>query len=278
MHSNGTSNKFITCYFSLALLIGGLGYAPWVLASYDLFPSDFFLVFMIVGGASPTIAAVIVARLEFGKKGGEYLFGQFGRKDFSKWWLFVPVLLPLTLATCAVLLWSITGEVYSLDLMKLAEFPAFLVANFLMNMWEEIGWRGYALPALQEKHSALISSLIVGIFWALWHWPHFVVKDSVMAANYHNFLWFTITVLLGSISYAWLYNSTNGSLFTVSLYHASTNAATIILFVESGISSSVFPFHFLTVLILAVILVFAFKPNSLCRKKKVTLNQLQRDS
>jgi len=76
----------------------------------------------------------------------------------------VPVLLPLTLAACAVLLWSITGEVYSLDLTKLAEFPPILVANFLMNMWEEIGWRGYALPALQEKHSALISSLIVGIF------------------------------------------------------------------------------------------------------------------
>jgi len=68
MRSNGTSNRFITCYFSWVLLIGGLGYAPWVLASYDLFPSDLFLVFMIVGGVSPTIAAVIVAMLEFGKK------------------------------------------------------------------------------------------------------------------------------------------------------------------------------------------------------------------
>ena len=42
-------------------------------------PSDLFFVFMIVGGASPTIAALIVARLEFGKREVECLFDQFGR-------------------------------------------------------------------------------------------------------------------------------------------------------------------------------------------------------
>jgi len=272
MCSDGNPNRFIAYYFGLVLLIGGLGYTPWVLASYDMFPSDLFVIFMIIGGASPTIAALVVARLEFGKRGPEYLFSQFGRRDFSKWWLFVPVLLPLALAACAISLWSIAGGKYSLDLMKLAEFPPILVSNFLMNMWEEVGWRGYALPALQKKYSALVSSLIVGMFWALWHWPHFAVKDSVMAVNYHNFLWFTIAVLLGSISCTWLYNSTNGSLFIASLYHASTNASGIALFVESGISSTIFPFHLLTVAILAFILILTFKPDSLCHKRKITFN------
>ncbi|MGC8831674.1 MAG: CPBP family glutamic-type intramembrane protease [Thermoproteota archaeon] len=148
---------------------------------------------------------------------------------------------------------------------KLYEFPLILVTSFLMNMWEEIGWRGYSLPALQKKHDALVSSLIVGVFWALWHWPHFAVKDSVMAVNYHNFLWFTVFTLLYSISYTWLYNSTKGSLLIVSLYHASTNMANTILFVEASIASSIFPFYFLTVIIL--ILVFVFKQNSLCGRK-----------
>ncbi|MBS7620890.1 CPBP family intramembrane metalloprotease [Candidatus Bathyarchaeota archaeon] len=261
-------NRFIVYYFSLVLLIGGLAYAPWVLASYSMFPSDLVFVFVMVGGVSPTIAALIVAKLECGRGGAEYLFDQFGHKGFSKLWFLVAVLVPLALAACAVLLWSIAGGTHNLNLTKLAEFPPILIASFLMNMWEEIGWRGYALPTLQKKHNALISSLIVGVFWALWHWPHFAVKDSAMAVNYHNFLWFAIFTLFYSISYTWLYNITEGSLLTASLYHASTNAANTILFVEANITSSIFPYYFLTIIILALIIIFTFKTDSLSNKKR----------
>ncbi|MEM2945283.1 MAG: CPBP family intramembrane glutamic endopeptidase [Thermoproteota archaeon] len=264
-------NRFAAYYFGLALLIGSIGYAPWVLASYGMLPSEPSFVFMILGGASPTVAALLAARLEYGEKGAEKLFSQFSLRGFSKLWLPAAVLLPLAIAACAVLLWSIAGGAYALDLARLAGFPPALIASFLMNMWEEIGWRGYALPVLQEKRSALASSLIVGVFWALWHWPHFTVKDSVMAVNYHSFLWFTVFILLLSISYTWLYNSTNGSLLAVSLYHASTNASNITLFGEGNIASSVFPFYFLTVTILTLTLVFIFKPDSLCGGKRVTL-------
>ncbi len=268
-------NRFIAYYFSLALLIGGLAYAPWVLASYGVFQSDLVFLFVIVGGVSPTIAALAATQLEFGKEGAKCLFGQFGLKGFSKLWFLAAVFLPLALATCAILLWSIAGGTYVLDVVKLAEFLPLLIVSFLMNMWEEIGWRGYALPTLQKKHNALVSSLIVGVFWALWHWPHFAVKDSVMAINYHNYLWFAIFTLLYSISYTLLYNHTNGSLFTVSLYHASTNVTNTILFIEGNISHSIFPFYFLTVAILAATLVFVFKPDSLCRRKRVIINQSQ---
>jgi membrane protease YdiL (CAAX protease family) len=161
------SNRFITYYFSLVLLIGGLAYAPWVLASYGLFPSDLFFVFIIVGGASPTIAALVVARLELGKRGAEYCSVNLVVRAFQSGGCLCRFSSPLALAACTVLLWSITGGVYRLDLMKLAEFPPILIANFLMNLWEEIGGRSYALPALQKKHSALFSSPIVGIFWVL---------------------------------------------------------------------------------------------------------------
>ncbi|MEM2094887.1 MAG: CPBP family intramembrane glutamic endopeptidase [Candidatus Bathyarchaeia archaeon] len=261
-------DRFIFYYFGLVLLIGGLAYTPWVLASYGIFLTELASVFIAVGGASPTIAALIAARLEFGSAGAEYLFSQFSRKGFPKPWLLVPILLPIVLAACAVSIWSIAGGVYKLDLTKLAEFPPILIANFLANMWEEVGWRGYALPALQKKHDVIISSLLVGIFWALWHWPHFAVKDSIMAANYHSFLCFIIITALNSISYTWVYNSTNGSLLTVSLYHASINAANTMLFVESKISSSVFPFYFLTVAIFAFILLYVLKKNTRQRSRQ----------
>ncbi|MEM2970442.1 MAG: type II CAAX endopeptidase family protein [Candidatus Bathyarchaeia archaeon] len=265
-------DRFIVYYFSLVLFIGGLAYAPWVLASYGVIQSDVVFVFVIVGGVSPTVAALIVAKLEFGRCGAEYLFSQFSRKGFSKFWFLLAVLVPLSLSVFAVLLWSAAGGAYPLDLMRLTEFLPILITSFLMNMWEEIGWRGYALPKLQKKHNALISSLIVGVFWALWHWPHFAVKDSVMAVNYHNFLWFAVFTLFYSISYTWLYNFTEGSLFIASLYHASTNASNIILFTEANIASSIFPFYLLIVIILVLIITFAFKSDSLSKKKRAILH------
>lgn len=65
-----------------------------------------------------------------------------------------PVILPLLLAFSAVSLWSIFGGEYSLNLGKLVEFPPILASNFLVNVWEEIGWRGYGLPELQKRYNA----------------------------------------------------------------------------------------------------------------------------
>ena len=42
---------------------------------------------------------------------------------------------------------------------------------------EEIGWRGFALPRLLEKYSALSASLILGSVWAIWHLPLILVGD-----------------------------------------------------------------------------------------------------
>ncbi len=256
----------------MVLLISSVAYAPWIFASYNMFQYDLVFIFIIIGGTSPTIAALIVAKIEFEKKGAKYLFSQFFRRGFSKSWFLVAFLIPLALAAFSVSFWSIARGSYTLELTRLFDFPLALIASFLMNVWEEIGWRGYALPELQKKYNALISSVIVGVFWALWHWPHFAVKDSIMAINYNNFLLFIVFMPLYSISYTWLYNSSNGSLFITSLYHASTNASNTILFFESNASSSIFPFYFLTVILFALIIVSAFKPDSLSLKKRAILD------
>lgn len=261
--------RFIFYYFFLVLLIGGLAYTPWVLASYGMFPSDLTFVLTVFGGLSPTFAAVIVVWFEFGWEGFELLYSQFSRMGFSKWWILISVLVPLAVASYAVLMLWLCGNAYVFDLAFLSGFPVLLLVNFLMNMWEEIGWRGYALPKLQHRYNALVSSLVVGVFWALWHWPLFAVKNSVMAVNYVNFLWFFVFTLLHSFCYSWIYNSTDGSLLAASLYHAATNAANMMLF--EGVSTVVFPYYFLAVAEFALILVLVFKPDSLSRRKRVTL-------
>ncbi len=36
---------------------------------------------------------------------------------------------------------------------------------------EQLGWRGFALPWLQTKMSALLSSIVLGLIWSFWHIP-----------------------------------------------------------------------------------------------------------
>jgi len=62
-------------FFGLTLLVGALGFTPWVLASYGMFPTLLSVPFFLIGGGSPTFAAIIVSLIQYGEKGPEYLFG-----------------------------------------------------------------------------------------------------------------------------------------------------------------------------------------------------------
>jgi membrane protease YdiL (CAAX protease family) len=86
-------------------------------------------------------------------------------------------------------------------------------------LFEEIGWRGFALPHLQRRYSALVSSLIIGFVWAFWHFPNFfAITPSMLAV-------FVPMGMVLSLIYTWAYNSTGGSLFAVVLLHGATIAS-----------------------------------------------------
>ena len=63
------------------------------------------------------------------------------------------------------------------------------------------------LPRLQAKHSALASSLILGLVWGFWHLPKYLAPDysGSFALNMVKFL-------TEAILYTWLFNNTRGSL------------------------------------------------------------------
>lgn len=87
---------------------------------------------------------------------------------------------------------------------------------------EEIGWRGFALPRLQQRHNALAASLILGAGWSLWHLPLFFIPG-----DFHQdipIVLFLLQSLALTVLYTWLYNSTNGSLLIAHIFHAASNA------------------------------------------------------
>lgn len=96
---------------------------------------------------------------------------------------------------------------------------------------EEIGWRGFALPRLQQRFDPLRSSLILGVVWGVWHFPlHFQGFYDSLAAFSPN-LMFALLMRVGStvvlaIVLTWLYNRTGGNLLLMVVLHTATNLST----------------------------------------------------
>lgn len=92
---------------------------------------------------------------------------------------------------------------------------------------EEPGWRGYALPRLQQRFSPLVASLILSAIWAAWHAPLHIVGfyPGGLGGLAARFVW-TVPVTL---FLTWLYNGTQGNLLLCILAHASINFSTAAL-------------------------------------------------
>jgi len=92
---------------------------------------------------------------------------------------------------------------------------------------EEPGWRGFALPLLQERYSPLRSSLILAVIWAFWHWPMFWF--GFFGGGPLGVFFFLLGVAPSAILFTAIFNRAGGSLLIVILLHTSINITPIFL-------------------------------------------------
>jgi membrane protease YdiL (CAAX protease family) len=103
---------------------------------------------------------------------------------------------------------------------------------------EEIGWRGYALPRLAARFGPARASLLLGVIWATWHLPLFLIPG---VDNYgQSFTLFLIAVTALSVAMTWLYMRTNGSLLLVMLMHSVVDQTFLVI--PSGNPTATNPF------------------------------------
>ena len=86
---------------------------------------------------------------------------------------------------------------------------------------EEPGWRGFALPRLQAKFSPLVSSLILGVIWAVWHAPGRF--GGIEAKSLSDTLVEWVLIVLVTVIFTWLFNRTKGSILVTALVHPAMN-------------------------------------------------------
>jgi membrane protease YdiL (CAAX protease family) len=100
-----------------------------------------------------------------------------------------------------------------------------LILLFFSPFWEEIGWRGFLLPRLQKKHSSLISALIIGFVWGLWHLPIILAANPYGDRSMYYFLIIFTGCFALSILQTWLFNSTKSLLICILLHDAVNSGA-----------------------------------------------------
>jgi uncharacterized protein len=103
---------------------------------------------------------------------------------------------------------------------------------------EEIGWRGFLVPALAQRWNFTGVALVSGVIWALWHYPLILFGTYNSAApKWVALLCFTIMIVTTGAMAAWL-RLKSGSVWPAALLHACHNAVIQWLFdsmtVETG--------------------------------------------
>jgi membrane protease YdiL (CAAX protease family) len=184
---------------------------------------------LFLGAFGPMVAAVVLTAQEGGRAGLRSLLSRVVRWRVAPVWYVVALLGPivLTLGAMALQLVVFSGQPPSLGAM-VGALPTVLALSVYMliqvGIGEEIGWRGYALPKLQTGYSALVSSMILGVIWTLWHLPLFFTPTTIYSNT--PFWLFLVFLLPFSILIGWVLNSTGGSVLMVMILHAVMNAST----------------------------------------------------
>jgi membrane protease YdiL (CAAX protease family) len=240
----------LVSFFVMAYAFSWIVWAPWVLGQDGarLLPRALSVVRPISGlllaagiFAGPTLAAFIMTATTDGRVGVRRLLGRLVLWRVGiRWYLFALLGVPLVMLLGTM--------IYSGDLPNLKTLggPSYLLsylATFALvvvlggPLFEELGWRGFALPRMEPLHGPLLASLILGVMWALWHLPEFLVPYWAASSGGGGILGitlFTITAITFTLVITWVFNNTRASLLLAILVHASIDTF-------SGTLGAIFP-------------------------------------
>jgi uncharacterized protein len=147
-----------------------------------------------------------------GKPGVRALWGRFWNRNLNINWLLLALLIwpAMTLVINLVartLYGPASYPIFSLLGQPWMFFPGTFVSGLVVAIREEFGWRGYMLPRLQSRWSALTSSLILGVFGAPAHLANWLMPpgDPIRTASFWAF---AVQMILTSCIFTWIFNNT----------------------------------------------------------------------
>jgi len=168
----------LLCYFLLAF---GLTWA-YELLVFGVLHASFSEFWVLLFTFGPTLAAFLITAVTQGRAGilqllRRYVFWRVG----ITWYLLVLLGVPALLLLPSLIQ---PGAFSAFRLPDLSFWLTYLVVYlstlvFGGPLGEEGGWRGFALPHLEQRSGPLVATLLLGVLWGLWHLPLFLLVPRV---------------------------------------------------------------------------------------------------
>ena len=171
--------------------------------------------------SGPAVMGIIFANLALNKEGRRDYFRRI--IDFKRISLKFYLIILLVIPVICIIVAKLSGywDTYSFS-HKLPSLFLLILSVPAAPILEELGWRGYVLDRLQEKYSALKSSLILGALWGPWHLPAFFLSGSIfgLISFASMIFWlYMIHAIVMSVFFTWVYNNTARSTLSAILLH-----------------------------------------------------------
>jgi membrane protease YdiL (CAAX protease family) len=221
--AEGSTNKSPLKFFILVFVFS----VPfWVLGAYTeqlaaMLPIALPISSLMV--VCPIGAAVILIRLENGPGSIKPFLKRafdYQRIKNPAWYLPIIFLMPAVMLLSYGLMrlagWPIPAE----TMIPWLELPIFFVVFFIAAIGEEMGWTAYATDPMQAHWNALVTGLVLGLIWSIWHAiPFYQVHPDLGWVFWQSAGLITLRLII-----VWLYNNT-GSVFSAILFHSMINVS-----------------------------------------------------
>src|SRR5688572_4265680 len=125
-------------------------------------------VLLVIGGFGPAIAAAVTLRRS-GSSLSDWARGIVRWRLPVVYYAYALALPPLIMVVMNLGLAALGSQLeWSLIAGRVpAYLQTFLLTALIFGGQEEPGWRGFALPRLQQRHSPLVATLILGLAWGV---------------------------------------------------------------------------------------------------------------
>lgn len=223
----------VAAFFVFAYLGSWLVWSPWWLSTSGLgwwtvtIPDGPIRLINLLGlFTGPFAAALAMAHVCDGRGGARRLLRRCVQgKTGVVWYAAALIVIPGALVAGLLLAPSVPRE----DGDPIVAGVLFMVFLLGGPIQEEPGWRGFALPRMQEHHHPLTAALLLGVVWTFWHAPLFLTKEwDTPRENIGDLLAYLAFVVALSVLMSWLTNGARGSVLLAILGHNAVNWALMV--------------------------------------------------
>ena len=219
----------VAAFCLLTFTLSWLSWFPLIAARFGWLPKA-SAYWHLVGSLGPAAAAMLMASASSNVR--QVLSRAWRAHPPAVAW-FIALTLPILLVLVGSLTqWATTGAfpdvaaiIHNVEYTSLRPASVLAIQLLFYGFGEEIGWRGYLMPALAQRLGAWSAGLLIAVPWTLWHLPLLVAAPGFSTMSPLLLTGWAFSMLCGSLLMAWLWQLARGAILPLAIFHGLLDLA-----------------------------------------------------